>query len=365
MQEGANMRKRLIGAAARPLLATGLAAVALGLAACGGSGGSGGGSSTGTGSGGGSGGGSAGGAEIAFFTSLGNTYLEATFDGLRAGLRGSGAKVTAFDSQFDPQKQFTQIQDAIATRRFDAFVVFPVDGNAIVPLMRQAADAGIPVVDTDFPIGSRFDTSDPQVPGVVGSVLLPATAFGAALGELTVRACADTTPCEVALLSSFLRSPFDNAVMESVESFLADHPDVEVVTKQEGRLLASTALPVVQNILQAHPDVDVVTANGDQMAAGAEKAIGAAGRAGRVRIIGASAGAIGVRAVRDGRWFGTSVSLPFTEGEVAAEMVVQAIERGRVDPAGVDPVERAGLPPYLSQDNLDQFPADFDGQWKG
>lgn len=302
--------------------------------------------------------------EVAFFTSLGNTYLEATFDGLKKGFEGSDVNLTPFDSQFDPQKQYSQIQDAIVASKYDAFVIFPVDGNAIIPLVRQAADAGIHVIDTDYPIGPGFDTSEPQVEGVDGAVLVPATRFGDALGELTVEACEDRSPCKVAMLPGFLKSPFDNAVMESIESIVGESGDISIVAKQEGELLAAPALGVVQNVLQAHPDLDVVTAIGDQMAVGAERAIKSAGKADDVEIIGASASEIGVKAVREGRWFGTSISLPFTEGEVGAEMVLQAIE-GEVDPSGVNPVERLGLPGYISQENLDEFPEDFTGQWKG
>lgn len=339
------------------VIAVAFGALALGAAACGGGG------SDSTGGAGTSSGGD--GPKVAFFTSLGNTYLEATSKGLQEGFGDSGAEVTSFDSQFDPQKQFSQIQDAIASGQYDAFVVFPIDGNAIVPLMKQAEDAGIAVIDTDFPIGDDFETTAPQVPGVKGSVLLPATKFGEALGEMTVEACAGTSSCEVAIITGFLQDPFENAVVDYTESILAEHPEIEVVAKQQGELLAAPALAAVQNILQASPELDVVTAVGDQMASGAEKAVTAAGKTDQVQIIGASASEIGVTAVREGRWFGTSTSLPFTEGEVAAEMVLQAVRSGKVHPAGVNPVEREGLPPYISQGTLKQFPADFTGQWKG
>lgn len=302
--------------------------------------------------------------KVAFFTALGNTYLEATYDGLRKGFAGKDVSITPFDSQFDSQKQFSQIQDAIASQQYDAFVIFPVDGNAITPLMKQAADAGITVVDTDFPIGPRFDSIDPQVPGVAGSVLLPAVDSGTALGEMTVGACKGHDPCKVALLPGFLGSPFDTAVLGAIRDVISSHPEIEVVATQEGRLLAAPALAAAQNILQANPDLNVFTTVGDQMASGAERAVNAADKAGKVAIIGEAASQIGIKAVRDGRWYGTTVALPGTEGEIAAEMVLQSA-KGTIDPRGVNPVERAGLPGYLSKDNQSDFPADFVGEWKG
>jgi hypothetical protein len=46
-------------------------------------------------------------------------------------------------------------------------------------------------------------------------------------------------------------------------------------------------------------------------------------------------------------------------------MVLQAVREGKVGPNAVNPVEEAGLPPFISIDNLDEFPDDFVGQWKG
>jgi ribose transport system substrate-binding protein len=300
---------------------------------------------------------------VAFFTALGNTYLEATYDGLRRGFAGKDVAITPFDSQFDSQKQYGQIQDAIASGKFDAFVIFPVDGNAIVPLMKQASDAGIAVIDTDFPIGPRFDAVDPQAPGVAGSVLLPAVDSGKALGDMTVAACRGHDPCKVALLPGFLGSPFDTAALGAIRDVIGSHPEIQVVATQEGRLLAAPALAAAQNILQANPDLNVFTTIGDQMASGAERAVRGAGKDG-IAIIGEAASEVGVQAVRDGRWYGTTVALPGTEGEVAAQMVLQSAAGG-ISPRGVNPVEKTGLPSFVSKDNLSDVPADFRGEWKG
>jgi ribose transport system substrate-binding protein len=302
---------------------------------------------------------------IAFFTALGNTYLEATLEGLEeAAAEGGDVSITPFDSKFDATTQFKQIQDAIASQKFDAFVVWPVDGNALVPVVKQAADAEIPVVDTNFPIGDNFTTSEPQVEGVLGSVILPATDVGKALGDMTIQACEKADPCKVAEIVGYAGSPFDTAAEESLKETVASAPEVDIVATQPGEYLADPAYKAVQNILQANPDIKVITTIGDQMANGAEKAVAAAGLTGKVQIIGEAASVPGVQKVREGKWFGTVIALPKTEGQIAGEMVIKGARGEPVDPDGVNPVESAGLPPYITQKNADSL-ADFTGEWKG
>ena len=56
-----------------------------------------------------------------------------------------GAKITYFDPAFDPQKQVSMIEDCIA-RKSDVIAVNAVDPAAVVPALKKAAAAGIPVI---------------------------------------------------------------------------------------------------------------------------------------------------------------------------------------------------------------------------
>ena len=56
-----------------------------------------------------------------------------------------GAKITYFDPAFDPQKQVAMIEDCIA-RKADVIAVNAVDPAAVVPALKKAHDAHIPVI---------------------------------------------------------------------------------------------------------------------------------------------------------------------------------------------------------------------------
>src|SRR5271157_4967610 len=55
-----------------------------------------------------------------------------------------GFKITYFDPAFNPQKQMAMIEDCI-TRKPDVIAVNPVDPGAVVPGLKRAFEAGIPV----------------------------------------------------------------------------------------------------------------------------------------------------------------------------------------------------------------------------
>ena len=97
---------------------------------------------------------------------------------------------------------------------------------------------------------------------------------------------------------------------------------------------------VFQNILQAHPDVDTVFACNDMMALGAVEAIEAAGRTGRVRVLGFDAVQDARRALVAGTMEATVAQFPDEMGRVAVESAVKIL-KGEAVPA--DSVVRIGL----------------------
>src|SRR5215207_927349 len=84
--------------------------------------------------------------------------------------RANNATVTTFDSNNDVQRELANCQDAIASGKYDAFVLKAVSGPPLIPCARQAMEAGIPVVVQGTALGPK-QTTEPQVPGIVGSAI--------------------------------------------------------------------------------------------------------------------------------------------------------------------------------------------------
>src|SRR3954470_14904879 len=68
-----------------------------------------------------------------------------------------GIKTVVLDSQADAAKQSSQINDLIA-QQVDSMIVWPVNGKGVVPFVKKAYDAKIPVVITN----SNIDPSGEQ-----------------------------------------------------------------------------------------------------------------------------------------------------------------------------------------------------------
>jgi ribose transport system substrate-binding protein len=298
-----------------------LAAAALmagGVAACG---------SDDGGDSGSSGGGSKKVTDIAFFGFAGaNSFAQATFSGIKEEAAKQGIKVKFFDPNFDAQQQVSQIQNAITTGKYQAFIVQANDGNAVVPPIREALDEGIKVVGEFTPVGTKYDTIKPQVPGLI-FVGEPPTENGTALGKLGVQACEGVDPCEVAYLEGFKALPLDNARTDAVKKELGTASNIKVVASVEGGYTQATGLKAAQNVLEAHPDVDVMIGS-SQAIAGAEQAVKDAKK--KVKLIGNGGSRQAVAAVKAGRWFATYVSAEKDAGAKAAALAIQAAEGKKV-----------------------------------
>ena len=307
--------------------------------------------------------------ELAFFTFGPNSYVESTIDELKKSAEEQGVPLnfTLFDPNFDAQKQFTQVQDAVTADKFDAFVVMPVDFAGIVPAVEEATAAGIPVVAYDFPIGPDLSTVDPQFEGIVGSTLRPGTEQGKVFGQMITEACEDRDPCNVVYLIGLLEGAHDAIARGVVEQVDTDNEHITVVAEAECQYQREPAVAAMQDIIQANQDIDVVATAGDQCALGAEQALTDAGvevGADGVRILGVGASEPGVQAVRDGRWWATAMLLPRDEGRIAFEFVRKAVQGEEIEDPGIDAAEASDWPLILSQANQDEW-ADFEAQWVG
>lgn len=255
---------------------------------------------------------------IAFFGfARANSFASATFAGIQDYASKHNAKAEFFDPNFDAQKQASQIQDAVTSKRFNVFVLQANDGTAVIPAVEQAISAGIPVVVEFTPIGTKYDTQDPQVAGTITLIDVP-TKNGKALGDMGVAACKKTAPnpCKVAYLEGFKSLPLDNARTKAVANVLNVAPGVKLVMSVEGGYTNDSGRKAMQDVLQAHPDVNVVIGSSQAIAGAAQ----VAGANSKIAFIGNGGSRQAVDAVRAGRWFGTWCLPETTSGATAAAL---------------------------------------------
>jgi ribose transport system substrate-binding protein len=297
-----------------------------------------------------------------FQAAVANPFWAQTTAAIEEVAGARNASVEVFDANFEPTKQQSQMQDAIVSNRFDAFVVVPVANTNLTPVVAQAKAKGIPVVVTgDFPVGPSFETTKPQVPGVVGVAETTGKAEAEDSANATIEACQGINPCEVAQISGGFALPVEAFIWEYMQSRFAEEPNIKVVAREEGGYLLAPARAAMQNILTAHPGLDVLTSTSDAMTTGAMLAAKQANK--QVKLVGLAASQEGIEYVRGGEFFATTLQLPYDDGLYAADMALRAARGQKIEENAIDPVEQSGIPRVLTKASLEEVP-DFDGQWK-
>jgi ribose transport system substrate-binding protein len=290
-----------------------------------------------------------------------NSYTEAMLDGINEVAEEMNANVRVLDANFDAATQLNQMQDVVSTESADALIIHAVDANVLTNSVEDAIAAGMKVVAVDNPLGPDLETLEPQIEGLSSTVAYGIPENGENIGKLIVDACADKDPCKVGYIGGAATVPLEVSRVEGLKRILAENPNVDLVSEQEGADYArDTGLRVAQNILQANPDLDVLATSGDQMTLGAEQAVEDANLSDQVALVGNGASAPGVEAVQEGRWFGTTALVPFSTGRAAAEQAINAVRGGEVQTVILS-TELSDVGALVTQDNA----ADFEAQWEG
>lgn len=292
--------------------------------------------------------------------STANTWLASSKKAMEEVAGRENVTITEFDGQFKPEEQTKQLQDAIASQKYDGIVITSISGEGIIPDLQEAIDQGIEVAVLNQVVGPKLDTADPQVEGVSVSVLAPPLRSGERLGKLTLKACDGIDPCRVAYLYGIKGIPLDTALRKGFDSVIAENPAIEVVAEGEGKYLGpDEGAKATQTILAATPDFDVLIGS-DQSVQGAQQALEDAGKLAKVKLIGLGGSQAAIAAIRDGKWYGGVFGAPYDEGKIAIEALIEAIRNGKKT-GGVDPLTRLPDEGLVTRDNVGKF----ESQWAG
>ncbi len=299
--------------------------------------------------------------KIAVFQVLPNTYGIAEMKGIRAAAKAAGnVSVTAFSAGFDPQKQFSQCEDAITSKRYNGFILTPVNGPTVIPCVEDAVKAGIKVAVHGTPLGNDFLTARRPVAGMAGNVLVPAGPDGVNNGKLIVRACKNINPCKVAYIYGAKAVGWDLARYDALKKYVSAFKNVQIVATGEGAFVPDTALKTASDLLTAHPDLNVLAGCCDQGALGWERAAANAGVTGKI-IIGGGAGCVSIARIKQGKWYGTTVLLPKSGANRAAEIVIKSVRGEKVGPRGVNEALLSPVGAIITKANAGRFKCEWSG----
>ena len=293
--------------------------------------------------------------ELAYLSfAVANSYDAPMLAAAQAAAAANNAKLTVFDANLDPAAQAKQLQDAVASGKFDGIITQPLFGAGLVDGVKQAIDAGIAVGNIDQILGADQTTADFQVEGLSANVAFVPKTLGEKIGNLVVEACEAKAadPCKVGYIWSVKAAALDQTLKAAFDEATAGK-NIEIVGEGESFYTTPLGLAAAQNLVAADPDIDVIT-GADQAITGAVTAVADAGIADKVALVGYGGGAIALQGIKNGERFGTVMQMPATEGRLGTEYLIQAIRTGEAVP-GVDPLDSLPDGGVVTQANVDTF----------
>jgi ribose transport system substrate-binding protein len=173
-----------------------------------------------------------------------------------------------------------RIVEQMIVSKVDALVIAPADSKALVPVIKKAVDAGIIVVNIDNQLDPDvLKSKDLNVP-FVG----PDNAKGAKLvGDYLAKKLKSGD--EVGIIEGV--STTTNAQQRTAGFKAAMQAGgMKVVALQSGDWEIDKGNAVASQILNANPNIKALLCGNDNMALGAVAAVRAAGKAGKVQVVG-------------------------------------------------------------------------------
>lgn len=243
--------------------------------------------------------------------------------------------VQAAERETDVDKQMQIIENLIQAK-VNALAITPSGSREVVPAIGKANQANIPVVVVD----TRLDAEAAAEAGVRTATFVGSDNYkgGQLIGEYLVKASGGKA--KVAILEGIAGHETGDSRVRGFRDATKAAAGITIVASQTANWERDQGFNVFQNILQARPDVDTVFACNDMMALGAIEAINAAGKAGRIRVLGFDAVQDARLALEKGTMAATVAQYPDEMGRAAVEMAVKAIKG---EPVPRDVAVRIGL----------------------
>lgn len=273
-----------------------------------------------------------------FMSHMSNAFTIELSEAVKTQAAELGAEVTVNDAAKDAAKQISQIETTV-NQGIDGIIIEPVSVDAIVPAVKAAKEAGIPVIIVNQQI------SDPSAASAYVGV---ANKDGGAM-EMTKAAADLGGKGNIALLLGPMGSDGQIGRSEGYKTVIDANPEIKVVFESTANWTTDEALKLAENWLQAGQDIKAIVAQNDGMALGALKAVEDAKMQDSIKVYGLDATPDALAAVKEGRLAAT-VSQSTTLQGLEAMKAAFALANGET----VEPVKLVEFT-LITIENVDQF----------
>ena len=251
--------------------------------------------------------------------------------------------VQSFDGKSSAETEIQQMTDLI-NQEYDGIFLQATDSAALAASVREAEEAGIPVItlnlDADTPHTALVAMVDYEAGRMVANAI--AEKIGGKGNVVVIQA----TPGASRGIN--LEAGFEDA--------LKDYPEITLLDKQSGDWLTEKANEVMRDFMTKYEKIDGVFCANDAMAEGASQAAEAMGRLSEMQIWGADGEAKALEYIEQGKMTGTIYTNCFDQGKTAFRLMLYALAAD-IQPSEYleTPVVKMG-PIVATQETLDQIP---------
>ncbi|MCJ7693962.1 MAG: substrate-binding domain-containing protein [Anaerolineaceae bacterium] len=273
-----------------------------------------------------------------FMSHMTNAFTIELSDAVKAKAAELGVELTVYDGAQDPAKQISQLETAV-TQGIAGIIIEPISVDGIVPAIKAATEAGIPVVVVNQAISdSTAASSFVGVSNVDGGTM-----------EMQIAADEMGGAGNVAFLLGPMGSDAQVGRTTGYYDVLANYPDINVVFEQTANWKTDEALTLVENWLQTGTEINAIVANNDGMAMGALKAVEDAQLLDTIKVYGLDATPDALAAVKDGKLAATISQSTTAQGMTAMETCYKIANGETVD------AEILVSFTLITKDNVDQY----------
>ena len=260
--------------------------------------------------------------------SLANEFFLTMEDGAKAYQKDHAADFDLISNgikdESDTAAQIKIVEQMIVSK-VDALVIAPADSKALVPVIKKAMDAGIKVVNIDNQLdGDVLKSKNIEVPFVgpnnrkgsklVGDFLAKQLTAGDQVG--IIEGVPTTTNAQQ-------RTAGFKDAMEAAQ--------IKVVSTQSGNWEIDQGNKVASAMMTQYPDLKALLTGNDSMALGAVAAVRAAGKAGKVKVVGYD----DIKAIqpmlKDGRVLATANQFAAKQAVFGIETALKMVKGEKVD----------------------------------
>ncbi len=269
-------------------------------------------------------------------------------------LNEAGISTFMFNAKFDAQLQASQMDDAIAMKP-NLIVLFAADSQAIVPGIKKAFDAGIPVLMSN---NRPVKESEAYTIGYVGpDYYTQGQLAGEMMNELL------QGKGKIVMIEGLAGQEAQiNRANGFIDKLKELNAQIEILSRQPAYWRKDKAVQVMQDfITRFGTQLNAVYGHDDTLGIGAAIAMEEAGiKKGAIPIVGIGGSREGLKAVADGIMYGTIMQSPVVETNKLVPVIIDILAKGMKAQDKLDPYWQFMEMPKVSKTNVDKY---LPGDW--